>query len=394
MSGNRTALRQEAFTSPSELPLFPQRVLVALETDQGVEYVTASGWDRVYLLWMFRNFRSLPQNVLSPRQKQLIGSLYREASNYGSDELHGAVVVGTVEDFRPSSLATLPSSVKTRKRVAREESLPEVPTLGSKPFYARLTLNRITLKVATAALVLVIAILAWHQLGAQPVAGSSSTQTAAAARRTDEPMATASEVMAKELPQKEPVPASVEPAANPAAAPLTDTVSNPEVTTAHVGTAAPAVKRSAAPPAGSIPQTITAPAQTLAAVSKPNETTAMIHHPVTASPKISEAVANPPRMQISGRPQKLVYPVCPETQARGKVSLQAVVGNDGVVSRVRVLTGDRTLAAAAVEAVRQWRYQPFSGAALHLERETNITISFISNEVVAVSFPNSAPLSR
>jgi hypothetical protein len=52
------------------------------------------------------------------------------------------------------------------------------------------------------------------------------------------------------------------------------------------------------------------------------------------------------------------------------------------------------LAAAAVEAVRQWRYEPFSGAAPRLERETNITISFISNEVVAVSFPSSAPLSR
>ena len=99
-------------------------------------------------------------------------------------------------------------------------------------------------------------------------------------------------------------------------------------------------------------------------------------------------------MQISGRPRKLVYPVCPETQARGKVSLQAVVGYDGAVSRVRVLTGDRTLAAAAIEAVRQWRYEPFSGAAPHLEREANITISFISNEVVAVSFPSSAPLSR
>jgi outer membrane biosynthesis protein TonB len=48
------------------------------------------------------------------------------------------------------------------------------------------------------------------------------------------------------------------------------------------------------------------------------------------------------------------------------------VGYDGAVSRVRVLTGDRTLAAAAIEAVRQWRYEP---SAPHLERETNITIS-------------------
>jgi TonB family protein len=372
--------------------LFPQRILVALETDQRVEYIAASGWDRVYLLWMFRNFRSLSQNVLSPRQKQLIGSLYREASTHRSDELHGAAVVGTVEDFRPSSLAALPFSAKIRKRVAREESLPDVPTLGSKPFYAGSTFNRMTLRVATAALVLVIAILAWHQLGAQPVAGSSSTPTAAAARRTDEPMVTASEPVTKEPPQRDLAPASVEPAANPVVtAQLTDTGGSPKGTSARVRTAAPAVQRSTAPVVRRVPQTITAPSQILAAVRKPSEFTAIIHHPLAA---IYAAAADQPRVPISGRPQKLVYPVCPETQARGKVSLQAVVGYDGAVSRVRVLTGDRALAAAAVEAVRQWRYEPFSGAAPHLERETNITISFISNEVVAVSFLSPAPLSR
>ncbi len=161
--------------------MFPQRILVALETDQRVEYITASGWDRVYLLWMFRNFRSLPQNVLSP----------------------------------------------------------DDPAFGSKPFYAGSTFNRMTLKVATAALALVIAILAWHQLAAQPVTGSSSTQTAAAARRTDEPMVTASQPVTKEPPQKDLAPASVEPAANPVVtAQLTDTGGNPTGTTARVGTAA------------------------------------------------------------------------------------------------------------------------------------------------------------
>jgi outer membrane biosynthesis protein TonB len=64
------------------------------------------------------------------------------------------------------------------------------------------------------------------------------------------------------------------------------------------------------------------------------------------------------------------------------------------VNRVRVLTGDRVLAAAAIEAVRQWRYEPFSGAVQGVERETNITVSFISNQVVAVSFPTSASVSR
>ena len=226
------------------------------------------------------------------------------------------------------------------------------------------------LRVGAVAVVLLIAILAWYQLGAQPV---TSKQIVAAVPQTSEPIAIASAAMAKDATQKVPAPAVPEPASS--AIPPVSTNINPEIAIAHVGTPAPAVQRSAAP------------------LSQANEATASLHHPAAASPRTYEA-ADQPRMQISGRPRKLVYPVCPETQARGKVSLQAVVGYDGAVSRVRVLTGDRTLAAAAIEAVRQWRYEPFSGAAPHLEREANITISFISNEVVAVSFPSSAPLSR
>ncbi len=111
-----------------EFLLFSQPVLVALDTDQGVVYAPASGWDKVCLLWTFRNFRSLPQTVLSPRQQQLIASLYRETSGYPSNELHQAAIVGTVEGFRPSSLPSLAASTKSRKPAS-------VP--GRKPFHAR-----------------------------------------------------------------------------------------------------------------------------------------------------------------------------------------------------------------------------------------------------------------
>jgi TonB family protein len=351
--------------------LFSQRVLVALDTDQGVVYASASGWDRVYLLWTFRNFRSLPQNVLSPRQQQLMGSLYRAAANGHPHELYDAVVVGTVEDFRPASFSTPLSFDRAIKLVAEatsEKKSAIARVLGGQPFYARFAFKRMTMKVGTAALVFAIAVLAWHQLGAQPVTDSAATQTVASARPADEPTAIAKDVTTRDL-----SPASVKPAMNPVAA------------------------LPSAIPVASASQSITAPInRPLATTGKrePNDGTASIHHPAASSPKLYDAAADQPRMQISGRPRKLVYPVCPETQARGKVSLQAVVSYDGAVSRVRVLTGDRTLAAAAVEAVRQWRYEPFSGAAPRLERETNITISFISNEVVAVSFPGSAPLSR
>jgi outer membrane biosynthesis protein TonB len=379
--------------------LFSQRVLVALDSDQGVVYASASGWERVYLLWTFRNFRSLPQNVLSPRQQQLMGSLYRAAGNGHPHELYDAVVVGTVEDFRPASFSTPLSfdrAIKLVAEAASEKKSAIARVLGGQPFYARVAFNRMTMKVGTAALVFAIAVLAWHHLGAQPVADSAATQTVASAHPADEATANAKDVTTRDL-----SPASVKPAMNPVAA-LTSAIpvastNETGTATAHVGIAAPEVQQREPSPAASAAQSITVPInRPLATTGKrePNDGRASIHQPAASSPKLYDAAADQPRMQISGRPRKLVYPVCPETQARGKVFLQAVVSYDGAVSRVRVLTGDRSLAAAAVEAVRQWRYEPFYGAAPRLERETNITISFISNEVVAVSFPGSAPLSR
>jgi hypothetical protein len=62
------------------------------------------------------------------------------------------------------------------------------------------------------------------------------------------------------------------------------------------------------------------------------------------------------------------------------------------VSRVQVLTGSRVLAAAAIAAVRQWSYPPFSKDIPMGEGETNITVAFISSEVVTISFPDRASL--
>jgi outer membrane biosynthesis protein TonB len=378
--------------------LFPKRILVALETPQGTVYTPASGWDRFYLLWTFRNFRSLPQNVLSPRQQQLIGSLYRQTSTGDYYPTNDAFVAGRVENFTPSALSTLPGSTRARK-------------LDS--FRGRFGFDRkMTLKFGTAALVLTIAIFAWHELGAQSIvasnadskADSKSTATVPVARPSERPVA-----IAKNEAEQNLSPAGVAPA------PSSSTLASVDRTS----TAPAANLQSAeAPVDHKLAADETArPSPTLMAASKSGADYApaanagvakrssigvdtitrrvvQAHVPVVESPGPFEAATDEPRMQISGRPRKLIYPVCPATEARGKVSLQAVVGYDGAVSRIRVLTGDRTLARAAVEAVRQWRYDPFSGAPQAIERETSITISFISSEVVAISFPNSTPLSR
>jgi TonB family protein len=75
-----------------------------------------------------------------------------------------------------------------------------------------------------------------------------------------------------------------------------------------------------------------------------------------------------------------VSPIYPQ-QARllrieGAVQLDAIVGEDGIVHDVKVVKGDRILAGAAVQAVQQWRYQPFALNGKPVPMHTQVTIQF------------------
>ena len=64
------------------------------------------------------------------------------------------------------------------------------------------------------------------------------------------------------------------------------------------------------------------------------------------------------RLQIAEAPKSgLRYPIAPNPGLTGKVSLKAVIGIDGTVTEVDVLSGNRALAGAAARAVRHWRYR-------------------------------------
>ena len=53
-----------------------------------------------------------------------------------------------------------------------------------------------------------------------------------------------------------------------------------------------------------------------------------------------------------------VYPAEAKAQGlEGLVRLEAILGKDGAVEHLEVLSGDPILAAAAIDAVRQWHYQ-------------------------------------
>ena len=79
--------------------------VVQVQTPIGPRYVMPSFVQRVYLLWMFRNFPILPHAVLSNRQQRLIDRMCSEqrfASMAYADGMDEAPVIGTVERRPPA----------------------------------------------------------------------------------------------------------------------------------------------------------------------------------------------------------------------------------------------------------------------------------------------------
>lgn len=60
----------------------------------------------------------------------------------------------------------------------------------------------------------------------------------------------------------------------------------------------------------------------------------------------------------------------------GDVTLEVHVSEDGTVSSIRPLNGDPILAAAAMQAVRNWRYEPYRDKHQPAKFQTDVTLSF------------------
>ena len=96
--------------------------VLEVDTPIGPRYVQPSFLQRAYLIWTFRNFFSLPQQVLRPWERQLIDRLWSE-NRFVSLSGAGAPdrpVIGRIE-----------------RRAAQAEVLPtRKPVAGSQPAVA------------------------------------------------------------------------------------------------------------------------------------------------------------------------------------------------------------------------------------------------------------------
>ena len=74
---------------------------------------------------------------------------------------------------------------------------------------------------------------------------------------------------------------------------------------------------------------------------------------------------------------KPTYPrLAAQARIQGTVVLQAVIGKDGTVHDLHLISGHPMLVPAAIEAVRQWRYRPYLLNREPVEVDTQINVNF------------------
>jgi TonB family protein len=75
--------------------------------------------------------------------------------------------------------------------------------------------------------------------------------------------------------------------------------------------------------------------------------------------------------------QRPTYPLLAQhMNVQGSVVLQAVIGADGIIQDLHVLSGPGILAAAAQQAVREWHFKPVLQNGSPVETQAKITVNF------------------
>jgi len=73
-----------------------------------------------------------------------------------------------------------------------------------------------------------------------------------------------------------------------------------------------------------------------------------------------------------------IYPsIARQARVQGTVELRAIISKAGTIENLVVVRGHPMLAAAAIAAVRQWRYRPYLLNNGPIEVETEITVNFV-----------------
>jgi protein TonB len=106
---------------------------------------------------------------------------------------------------------------------------------------------------------------------------------------------------------------------------------------------------------------------------------------MSSVPMAVPKVATPTRVRVSqGVSQGLLVhkvtpqypPLAKQARIQGVVVLQALIGKDGSIQNLHVVSGHPMLTNAALEAVKEWKYKPYYLNGEPVEVETTINVNF------------------
>jgi TonB family protein len=106
--------------------------------------------------------------------------------------------------------------------------------------------------------------------------------------------------------------------------------------------------------------------------------------PVDNEPEPAKVIKAAEHAEVSANAADLVthsvtpgYPtLARQMKVQGSVIMLAVIGRDGLIQELRLVSGPPILAGAAQEAVRQWHFKPHYIGAEPVETQAKITVNF------------------
>jgi periplasmic protein TonB len=96
--------------------------------------------------------------------------------------------------------------------------------------------------------------------------------------------------------------------------------------------------------------------------------------PVVTRTRVGGAVQ---AAKLVNRVQPVYPPLARQTRISGTVKLHAIIGKSGTVEQLQVVSGHPLLVQSALDAVKQWRYQPtlLNGEPVEVDTEIDVIFS-------------------
>ena len=94
---------------------------------------------------------------------------------------------------------------------------------------------------------------------------------------------------------------------------------------------------------------------------------------ITAATNAAEVA---PVASAAVRPRAAYPMLAQHMNVQGSVVLQAMIGTDGIIQNLHVLSGPAILTSAAQQAVREWRFKPVLQNGQAVETQAKITVNF------------------